>query len=75
MGHFAQLEHATQLAPLGEQGDQAPVVGAQGLAQHQEGEELRLGEVVPRAGAGIGGQGDAADGQGLAGQPHRRFRH
>jgi hypothetical protein len=54
--HFAQLERVAQLAPLGQQRDQAAVVGPQGLAQHQEGEELRLGVVVPGAGAGIGGK-------------------
>jgi hypothetical protein len=71
VGHAAQRERPAQLAPLGQQRHQAAVVGAQGLAQHQEGEELRLGIIVPGAGAGIGRQGGAADRQRLAGEPHR----
>jgi hypothetical protein len=70
MGHFAQLEHPAQLAPFGQQRDEAAVVGPQGLAQYQQGKELGLGVVVPRAGTRIGRQGGAAHGHGRAGQPH-----
>lgn len=75
MGHFAQPDRAAQLAPLAQQRDQTAVIGPQGLAQHQEGEELRLGVVVSGPGTGIGGQGGLSHGEGLAGQPDRGFRH
>jgi hypothetical protein len=40
--HLAQPERSPDLAPLGEQHDDAPVVGLEELLECQEREELRL---------------------------------
>ena len=46
VGHLAEPERVAQLAPLGEPGDEPPVVEPELLPEDEEGEELRLGEVV-----------------------------
>ena len=55
VGHLAQAEGASQLAPLAEERHHATVVEAQHLLDGEEGEELGLGEVVARVRARVAG--------------------
>ena len=49
MGHLlAEPEGVAQFGPLGNEGDDAAVVGAKELPKHQQREQLRLREVVAR---------------------------
>ena len=73
--HFAQLERAAQLAPLGDERHQAAVVDAEHLADAEEREELRLREVVTRAGRVIARQRRVGERQRGAREPHGRLRH
>lgn len=56
MRHLGQPQRGAELAPLAEEGGQAAVVAAQELPQDEEGEQLRLGEIVLGEAAPIGGQ-------------------
>jgi hypothetical protein len=47
-GQLRKVESTSQLCPLRDERDDASVVGAQELPQHEEGEELHLRVVVPR---------------------------
>ena len=53
VGHPAQARRLAQLPPLGGERHRAAVVGPQELPQGQQGEELRLRVVVPRAAAAV----------------------
>jgi hypothetical protein len=54
-GQFRKVESTSQLCPLRDERDDASVVGAQELPQHEEGEELRLRENrLPYSGSAAG---------------------
>ena len=75
MRELVQPEVRAQLGEVLEQGDEAAVVGLEEGLQGQQGEELVLGEVVPRELAGVGRQGLPGQLQSFAGDGPRRFRH
>jgi hypothetical protein len=73
--HLPQPEGAAHLAPFGEADRQAPVVEPQLLLEHEEREQLRLGEVVAGARTGVARQRALPGRQRLARQGHHGRGH
>ena len=71
MGHLGQPQRGAELAPLAKEGRQAAVVAAQELTQHEQGEQLRLSEIVLREAAPIGGKRELPHAHRLPGKEYR----
>jgi hypothetical protein len=71
VGDLGRVEVPLQLGEIGDEGDDALVVGL----ERQQGEELGLGEVAAAGGAGVGGQALLGQREGLAGDAPRGLGH
>ena len=75
MRDLGQPETPPQLGQVGQQRDEAAIVGAEELLERQQGEQLRLREVASREARRISRQPAPRDPQRDPRQRHRRPRH
>jgi len=75
VGDLGRVEVPLQLGEIGDEGDDALVVGLEEGLERQQGEELGLGEVAAAGGAGVGGQALLGQREGLAGDAPRGLGH